>query len=111
MTQMGDYIRKTASSFLAYAPTDKAVHQHCRNAWKFAEMGDAMAAKGDHVGANQAWSEAHPHLTAAGNLAKKAASAIQGFAPADTLNQEMGESHDEHQKYVDNINEGLKNGR
>ena len=111
MAQMGDYIRSKASSFLAYAPTDKAVHRHCSNAWKFAAMGEDFHSKGDYAGANQAWSEAHPHLDAAANLAKKAASAIQGFPPSDTLNQEMGESHEEHEKYTQQINEGLKNGR
>ena len=62
-------------------------------------------------GANAAWNASHPHLSAAAARAKQLITAIQGFPPADTLNQEMGESHDEHQKYVDNINEGLKNGR
>jgi hypothetical protein len=111
MTEMGDYIRSTAASFLAYAPTDKAVHLHCRAAEERANLGDQRHAERDYAGASAEFNHAHPHLTAAASLAKQGISAIQGFTPAAILNQEMGASHDEHETYAHQITEGLKNGR
>ena len=111
MTQMGEYIRSAAASFLAYAPTDKTVHRHCKNAWEASERGDARHAKGDYAGASAEFNGAHPHLAAAASLAKQEISAIQGFTPAAILNQEMGASHDEHETYTHQINEGFNNGR
>lgn len=111
MSNLGDHIRSTAASMLAYAPTNKDVHNHCKAAWEAADAGDSRLAKGDHAGANQEWLRAHPHLDAAGSLAKQEISAIQGFTPAVILNQEMGASREEHETAVQQINEGLKNGR
>jgi hypothetical protein len=111
MTEMGDYIRSTAASFLAYAPTDKVVHRHCKTAYDAAIRGDQRHADRDYAGASAEFNLAHPHLTAAAHLAKQGISAIQGFTPADILNQEMGASHEEHETYTHQINEGLNNGR
>jgi hypothetical protein len=108
---MADYIRTTADAFLAHAPNDKALQDHCAKAKEIADDVDYRHSVGDRVGANEAWWKAHPFLTAAGARAKALITPVLGFTPAVILNQEMGESYDEHQKYVDNINEGLKNGR